>query len=909
MPIGDLQEEVVKKPFEFKTGETTKSVERENMKIERQLANENLWKEADPRFAEKHKSALRLRLRQNTTRLLFNEDRATINPELELIEAQLANLESLLQRPMTELTEAQAVIDAYSLVIAHMVDYEGGGNGRFPVKKQRRARVSAIRKALEQELGSFAVAFHQFSKNGEIPKYISKAADVVEGRHIHPELTGSAAEKLAQDKHRLISLARDNGDDDGQQMKDVKDAFRGLAAALNTPLSTDPNDLAPQKEVVLAHYEDVIQTCAKYLKDHKNPRRQDGIERKAEVQALHDRLTREKDYISAAADKLIADNPAGYTWTDVYGLAYLTATTAMRRKKPAPASSGSKSRSAGKKSAKRPQAEAAGKEQQIAQELTDVLKQSQEGLAAEKARQEMLFRKRYKPNMEARIRLLRTGIWDPNAKKDQEPAEGAQNGKRWEMWRFDREALARMSGENFFTDEEFRDKVIALNDTVVRNFEWFEDPQNYPLMKERFLEHLRGTMKRTVDAYNEHQKYVSLLSLDYPEVREAVISFYRNNSKLLYVIQEDGAKFETTQDFTPNKYFHSILMPVRALKKRKHKIDKALDLRDRGPEIYKSAAVKYLITSDDIDTPEYKDRMAALQKQIKGNDALIRSLISRKFSELTNTQIYRRLREHLGDKALFADYRTLRDMTEDYLKTIALHDPESARVERDFDVAYTDTIHGPFAAHMRDAAAAVLSSASLRQEWKEAKGGSKQRSAMKKDLYRVKVAVDLLMEATDGVSLTQEGWDYITSYIRDHIAKVLKNEWEFEPGVYEKENRPRYKKLVENAAKKYNKGEVLTRKEWSQGFTDPAPGRELKTSDFSYGEIFKQAGIIDSEILSEVIPDVKLRRFLGDNLGSIIIGNQELVDKLPFMKGIRGLDQLDRLTYGQFELVVSEIVG
>ena len=228
MPIGDLQEEVVKKPFEFRTGETTKSVERENMKIERQLANENLWKEADPRFAEKHKSALRLRLRQNTTRLLFNEDRATINPELELIEAQLANLESLLQRPMTELTEAQAVIDAYSLVIAHMVDYENGGNGRFPVKKQRRARVNAIRTALEQELGSFAVAFHQFSKEGEIPGYISKAADVVEGRHIHPELTGSAAEKLAQDKHRLISLARDNGADDGQQMKDVKESFRAL---------------------------------------------------------------------------------------------------------------------------------------------------------------------------------------------------------------------------------------------------------------------------------------------------------------------------------------------------------------------------------------------------------------------------------------------------------------------------------------------------------------------------------------------------------------------------------------------------------------------------------------------------------------------------------------------------------
>ncbi|MBO6214885.1 MAG: hypothetical protein J6N76_05040, partial [Lachnospiraceae bacterium] len=83
----------------------------------------------------------------------------------------------------------------------------------------------------------------------------------------------------------------------------------------------------------------------------------------------------------------------------------------------------------------------------------------------------------------------------------------------------------------------------------------------------------------------------------------------------------------------------------------------------------------------------------------------------------------------------------------------------------------------------------------------------------------------------------------------------------------------------------------------------------LVEEDFSYADMFKNSGVMESEEVKKAIPDEKLRKFLADNIGALLIGNPALITKFPFMKGIKGLDQLDNLTYGQFELVMNELKG
>lgn len=1019
-------------------------------------------------FVERKLNSVKMSLRDELLTSIMADSKTMENPRIVQVMENMTNLASTLQKPLVDLEETEEITGAYVTLIESLKNYDtdaSAKNSKLPAKE----KIKELLALFTEEQQRFEHDVEAWRATGVIPEQITNGFDILNGKHIHPELDGTGKEALLNHQIKILSLRRDNGKDDSPEMKAVKEAFKNLTKAMQTEIMTDEADFQAQKEIVQAIYDDVIGKCRTYIKNHKNPHSDDGKERRDAVKWLLNVALSGKGGVPVAAKSYVKWGIAGATWADAYGITGHAFVPHIVESKKAGIDLNEVAR-----------------QQELEKELEKEKKRKEAEKEDTKKKERALFKKRYKPNKNARAYFLLTGIWKSDAKKG-EDIDQKDADKNWYIRGFEEAIMKYITSlEDVVTDEEFVAEAKKLNATMKKNYEWFEDPANMGQMKSEFInrawemldvkekakeKELRKKNKPYESGKHPGYDYARLINLDYPEIDLLVKEFFKANFTLGNALSENGPKMQLESQFmVESKRFKDTFAPFKKLVSQKKKVDKALDLRDRGDEIYKSEAIKYLILRMDESDPEYKKNMEALKIQAEGNDALISKIIESKFSPLTRPGVYRKLRKFLGDKALFWNYRNLRNLAEGYMRTMAVTDRETMRIEKDFDIAYASTVKSPFAARLKDAAAKYLVNLNHGDGEYTLIDQSKRRDEMKRQLKNVNTVIRSLEEVTKGKELTAEAWnklfstyerfigdnlhkfgdldkdakarekdnrerylkalesnftdnkgtdDDIIDYCREEFeplvkdrmpemekkakAKIRKEELKFrlndydsrvkfykikdkkkiaatkkeieenldreledklkpeikakafhmavndlsgrtKKAIFDKNREAAMKKYIsdlndsaykdyeplnletpdqfrkniqkraENSIKKYMKeananSEVMSLDEYLSGVMESKKNRILP-DDFSYTNIFIKHGFIENDALKKAVPDEKLRQFLAENVNTILIGNPYLMEKYPFMRGVKGLDQMDvLLTYGQFNMVANDILN
>ena len=173
-------------------GYEMESLSRENELLSRQLQDAELWQEQDLRFAERDKSSMQTRVTRNQMILLYNDSKfSQDSKEMQDIKTSMVELDGILRQ--TE-WDASDVFSSYNRVIGYMRHYEMVKHPFFPAGKRRKARVSALRAALEAERERFMTAVATFQE-GQMPASIKSPMDVLEGKHIGDAINGGAEER------------------------------------------------------------------------------------------------------------------------------------------------------------------------------------------------------------------------------------------------------------------------------------------------------------------------------------------------------------------------------------------------------------------------------------------------------------------------------------------------------------------------------------------------------------------------------------------------------------------------------------------------------------------------------------------------------------------------------------------
>lgn len=424
---------------------------------------------------------------------------------------------------------------------------------------------------------------------------------------------------------------------------------------------------------------------------------------------------------------------------------------------------------------------------------------------------------------------------------------------------------------------------------------------------------------RIASAYDaEYNSIVRVVNLNIPEINNQIRKFYRQRLKNDGFLASEGGittlmvmdnMFRDADDLKEFEF-------IKQYAQRYERLDEEIGLIKRGPDILKSKAIRDLITGKiEISEKDWDE----LKTQTSGVDQLVKEMVESKFSPISSPEIYRDVISFIGDKALFADYRTVRDLTERYLRGIALTNRGAASAENDFNEAYLDSKVGMFGHALKKASAVFLSRCYYSWNETDTKGNVKnRRKNMTKRLILVKRFNDRLEEKSQKLSLTKKGWDLFI----DEAQKCLSYRFSGEPTPENKEDNELLIKKIDNfldkglipyvlKKDKENNADnpTLSREEFFTGskWSKQEKAEVISLEDFSYGGLFRGKGLLESKEVADLIPDEKLRKFLGDNLDTIVLNNKEMQEKFPFLVNIKGMDQLDSLTFAEFSRVLAHI--
>ncbi len=752
----------------LRTKDQRNELERKITNHRKLIANDEFWGEmrrdfrGQEEFVDRKLISEESMFREELLMSIMGNDTFMKEPGIAEIMKKVTALNDALSNPLVELSETEFITASYKSLLISLKDYNKSAsakNSKLPAKDQ-----------MKELLGLFAGEAKRFDRDvtswkttGVIPRQISKGLDIVNRKHVCHELDNTGKSDLLNLEVKILALQRDKGKGDSPQMKDVKTALTLLAKALNTKIEPDDADFLEQKNIISAIFEDVIAKCTTYIKGHKNPYTTEGKERKAAVLQLLDFASAGKVSVPVAAKSFVKWGVENATWADAYGITDKDQIV-----------------SSNTKAAKSAALNEAEKEEQLEKQFE---KKRAKKIAEEeetKKNENILFRKRYKPNEAAREYFIKTGTWKADLKKDEEILEGDKQ-KNWYLHGHRAALIKRLAELDVVTDEEFVEEAKKINENIRINYAWLEDPENLGEMKKKFLERTREMLgahknkdKKSVVTDHSGQDFDELLHLDYREIDDLIMDFYKTNINPDLLIRESGARMQLDEKFDPdNMHFKVSFFPIQKMAEQKKKLDKSLGLSTRGADIYKSDAIRYLIVKMDELDPEYKNNMEALKSQAEGNDAMISLIIESKFSPLTKKLVYKNLREYLGDKALFWNYRKLRDLTESYLRTMSVTDRTTMRIERDFDVAYTGTVKSPFSLRFKDAAAKYLFNLNHGNSEYSYVEKAKRTEEMEKNLSNVNLVLKSLEKEVKGKKLSAAAWDKLLSNYEKFIGEDL----------------------------------------------------------------------------------------------------------------------------------------
>ena len=491
---------------------------------------------------------------------------------------------------------------------------------------------------------------------------------------------------------------------------------------------------------------------------------------------------------------------------------------------------------------------------------------------AEAERQKRLNR------IEARKQLVETGKWTD------ENGEEHVLDEEWPLAEYSEYVNA-----SIFTDKEradypddlFNSMVKSRNDSVKHNLKLLNDNSvNY------MIKCIRSQVK---DEYQE--RLASFVGSGVPWVKKYCTDLLKNffTTTVLDSYFVDDIISDKTRIMTLKQ---EMLKPL-AKASRRWAILKKADFHARGIDISKSKAILKILGPDeetkDLGIKE-KD-LVSMVKRAQGTDRLLRRMVVDKFGKFSADEIYADLRKFIGDKALFASNRVIKDYAERYLNGLAITNRNVAQKQLAYEDAYKNKISGPFSEVMRSGIEKYLLATS--HDWNEA---GKYREKMENKL---EIVVDFLagMEKfADGKSLSEKGWKEFFKLCSQFVENQIKR-FARDP----KNDVANFAIMLERRTK-----EIFDKDEGQEKIScyeycgkRKKAAKESEVDTLTFGDMIKKT--FDSKLFSDVIPYDDVRKFLADNLNVILFRNPGLREKFPFLKDIKGIDGLDDLGFDQVE--------
>ncbi|MCR5251280.1 MAG: hypothetical protein K6E50_11800 [Lachnospiraceae bacterium] len=552
-------------------------------------------------------------------------------------------------------------------------------------------------------------------------------------------------------------------------------------------------------------------------------------------------------------------------------------------------------------------------------------------------------RDRVKVNRTAREYFLLTGIWDPETKDKKEEkdkkAEAPAPQEGWFLW----QCPGLMKGwlatakKLKISDEVFVSVMKNINESYKENYAAFMQKGKEEGFTRRFLRDFSEHVERNFK-YNPKKKYVNELGtytritvpetkearvkrrrlraqaeevnrlmgplekLGYPELEELCAKLYTELFKMdersYYRKAANLSSVQAYESFK-EKRFMEMIKPIEDMARRMDHVTKILELDRRGPAIYKSPAVKKLIVTDILSQDGVEEALVA---QVKNTDRMMRRMADLRFGAFAGQVVYDELRVFLGDKALFADYRTVKDLSERFMSGLSLTSIKAARVHQDYLQAYEEVFGGEVDPLFDRDIQEYLNSLGLQSE----KEGKRKKSIIK-NLKSIKTVVDIWKGHCDGLSLTRTGWKSALKGIKNLLGNIHGRILEVPKEDFIKSFDSYFSKLVKEDSK--NREERMSFKAWNGEQESAEEKQRRDVTDFSFRAMLTGDGLLGSQEVLDVVRDPELRLYLADHLEEVIIGNPELIARFPFMEKVKNLDMLEELHYSEFEQLKNYLKG
>ena len=542
--------------------------------------------------------------------------------------------------------------------------------------------------------------------------------------------------------------------------------------------------------------------------------------------------------------------------------------------------------------------------------------------------------------------FFKTGVWKNNVtKEDAEKAE--KTDKKWLLSEYLPDSENEIYGIDFVNDEAFVKGVTELNDTIVKNLEKI-DKMEARQIREAFVSGFWDAHKAPPDDpealaadkrdYEIHGTAIcarvsSLVKLRLKPVDDFIRNIYKRRMKgnrwcvdKIAVSTDDGQVFLSLRNLAENQEQSDELEPIVRWANNLAVLEKELNLTSFMDEsIYQSKTIQALILGEvAFDNKDYQ----IIKTRMKDNEAFLNEMISEKYDYAGYGILYG-MRKFMGEKYLFGDYRTIRDLAERYLRSASLLNMADTKAEKDYQYAYSSVMKkGVFSSKLKKISATFLArSKNMDRRGRGPQNNEKGRvGRFKKRLTVIRTFDGILAENTKDLKLTGWGWDRLMYYCDFIVENALSRE-------LTPENKEESKKLkedmehyitttletVKSQDAAHIKDEVLINRDT---FLDVKPPQEKKKQqkgvkkftvihkdDYTFAGLLRGRGLVNNPLVIKHIPDPAIREFLADNVRSVIILNPELKDVFPYLKDIRSLDEMEKLSVIEFRQVLTYLVN
>ena len=248
--------------------------------------------------------AINFMANREAARGLVLENSKKDSPEMADVKQAVSLLETVLVGRYDGPESITRLKSSYEEAIKACQTYCTKKNSSRSVGKKRKAMVELVKNNMIMEYALISITEKRCKESGNFPKGGGYCTELLDVTKTNLSIDDEAKVLLSGKQVQFDNLSRGNGDEDSQEMKDVKKANKDLFNMLyNTSVQQGEADLLA--DMVKVEFASVITACDLYIKAKSgNPRSEDGKTRLAAIKELKARYEKEMHHIGGAIASL-----------------------------------------------------------------------------------------------------------------------------------------------------------------------------------------------------------------------------------------------------------------------------------------------------------------------------------------------------------------------------------------------------------------------------------------------------------------------------------------------------------------------------------------------------------------------------------------------------------------------------